>query len=136
MTSAALEAAASSSSRGSGWLPRAARRALRRHRSRAGALPRGRVDHAGTRLSSRSPSVAAASAVVWSGPRATTISPATPLSARKAANVGAGRVLSAKADQRAPMGRGQPPTATVAPSRVKRRQSGSSDLYTHPNVLV
>eukprot|EP00964_Phaeocystis_antarctica_P147291 scaffold113826_cov55-Phaeocystis_antarctica.AAC.2 len=51
--SAAMETA-SSSTRGSGWapggpasrpgsaeLPRAARRALRRHRSRAGALPRG-----------------------------------------------------------------------------------------------
>ena len=58
--SAALEAAGSSS-RGSGWdfqcavglrlpgsagLPRAARRALRRRRGRAGALPRGRSDHA------------------------------------------------------------------------------------------
>ena len=32
---------------GSAELPRAARRALRRHRSRAGARPRGHFDHAG-----------------------------------------------------------------------------------------
>ena len=58
--SATLEAT-SSTSRGSGGcpvaeprpgsteLPRAARRALMRHRSRAGALPRLHIDHAGTR---------------------------------------------------------------------------------------
>ena len=32
------------------WLPRATRRALRRHRRRAGALPRGRFDHAAARM--------------------------------------------------------------------------------------
>eukprot|EP00964_Phaeocystis_antarctica_P108818 scaffold73326_cov33-Phaeocystis_antarctica.AAC.1 len=36
----------SSSTRGSGWAPRAARRALRRHRSRAGALPKGHFGRA------------------------------------------------------------------------------------------
>ena len=34
---------------GSAELPRAARRALRRHRSRIGALPRGHLDHAAAR---------------------------------------------------------------------------------------
>ena len=32
------------------WLPRAARRALKRHRRRAGALPKGRFDHAAARM--------------------------------------------------------------------------------------
>ena len=35
---------------GSAELPRAARRALRRHRRRAGALPKGHFDHAGERV--------------------------------------------------------------------------------------
>eukprot|EP00964_Phaeocystis_antarctica_P116403 scaffold80350_cov42-Phaeocystis_antarctica.AAC.2 len=38
---------------GSAELPRAARRALRRHRSPAGALPRGRFDHAAMPRSTR-----------------------------------------------------------------------------------
>ena len=55
--SAALEVAGSST-RGGGWAPRGstsrstepARRALMRHRSRAGAVPRGHFDHAAARL--------------------------------------------------------------------------------------
>ena len=41
---------------GSVGLPRAARRALRRHRGRAGALPRGHFDHAATPFGSSTPS--------------------------------------------------------------------------------